>query len=98
MRLEGRRDRVRPDVLEAEDPEQGEPEQRERDKGHEGAERDCRGVGQEAVLGEALIDIVRGLTQAAGADGCCFRRHTVPLPSPARGNTLSSGEAGPESS
>jgi len=45
MRLEGRRDRVRPDVLE------GEPEQRERDKGHEGAERDCRGVGQEAVLG-----------------------------------------------
>ena len=51
MRPECRRDGVRPDVLEAEDPEQGEPEQRERDKGHEGAERDCRGVGQEAVLG-----------------------------------------------
>jgi hypothetical protein len=35
MRPECRRDRVRPDVLEAEDPEQGEPEQRERHKSDE---------------------------------------------------------------
>ena len=73
--LERRGDRVRPDVLEPEGSEESEAEQGERHERDERAKGDRRGVRQQAVLGEALGDVVHGRPQAARADGVCSRRH-----------------------
>jgi hypothetical protein len=58
--LEGRRELLAPDILEAEGAEKREPEQRERNERDESAQRNCAGVVEDLVAVEAVDPEIDG--------------------------------------
>jgi hypothetical protein len=78
VRLHGRRDRVRPDVGEAERAEQAEAEQRERHERDERPERHCRREGQEPVPADRLYQLATEVECQPALLRC--NRHQTPMP------------------